>query len=304
MDNKFIGLMVGLTVGVLMLSGFLWPVVADATTTTETFENKGYAYMTNDDSISRHYVYDGTTLTVNDVELSYGTSNHTLIVADNMLLMREAWNGLTVFKASIGNAYWGVVTDSFDFTIYNGTVTGTLVNSGNSGTINVSYDEIWMAIPEKSDYILTEYNSSNYVLNESQIYGFGITGVKNSDSDTTSTKLIVKGSIADGFTAEIESRVSNVGTITLGDVTANYTAVSGVKNTYLLDSLTFVATYTENDTTYTTDVIYSSFIIPAKVTAEKSWHLDTTQIALVAAIGTLGAIVLIAAAAGSIRRLD
>lgn len=271
-------------VGCILVAGFI-PVVGESVSATTTFENEGYVYMTNDDSVPREYVYDGTKLTVNGKDLNYGTNNHTLIVTDDMLLMRESWNGITVFKANIGNAYWGVVTDSFDFTIYDGTVTGSLVSNGSqSGTLSVSYNEVWMAIPEKSDYILTNYNSSNYVLGNSPIYGFGITGIKNSANDTTSAKLIVKGNINDGFTAEIESRVSNVGTITLGDVTANYTVVNGVNGAYLLDSLTFVATYTEDENTYTTDVVYTSFIAPASVTAEKTIHADANTASIVSMI--------------------
>lgn len=301
--NRITGLVIALVVGGLLVGGLLIPSIEGMTATEKTYENEGYAYMTSDDSISRAYVYDGSTLTVNGKEMPISTNNHTLLVADGAITLREQWNGISVFGSSLGNAYWGTVAASFEFTVYNGELTGTLaISGGQTGTISISYENIWMAVPEKSDYILTDYTTPVYMLKDSELYACGISSnIKNSDNTTISAKLEITGSIGEGFNATIKGRSDQTGTITLGEVAINDSAISGVKDVYQLDSLSVTATYTLDEDSWDTELSYSSYIVPAKITAELSQHLDATQIAMFGVISILGIVALVVVAANGIR---
>lgn len=309
MDNKFIGLMVGLAVGMLLVSGFLWPIVADATTTETTFKNDGYFYMQkitaadtetytltyeyDSDAESYSYTYNGEAIDTSSwpvapMSLTLATDGESWLFRAGL----EEYTGLQAiggnFASAGGHNIWSV-----EASFSNGAVSATFTDSENTTTTKTeTYSELWIYSPTPTDYIMKKANSTAYLFNDSEYLAMGVTLVTE-----WATVIKVMGTVEE-FTATIVYPPNLTTTVT--DKVIDSETVSGYNELNALDKLTF----TVSDGTTTVNATYSYFIVPAEVTAVKSWHLDTTQIALVTAIGTLGAIVLIAAAAGSIRRLD
>ena len=290
MDNKFVGLMVGLTVGVLMVSGFLWPVVADATASEKTFVNTGLWRMDeleSGDTWVRTASTDSWAYNGEEV-LTSQNSNSSTIVGSNWTI-----RGTGVF--------WGATyyTNNPDITLTVNEDSVTVVTKTISGIEGYG-------VKPNGAYLMTSYTEPVYIKGDSVIYATGSSNIGPGLGFVTH----IEGNITDGVTAECWS-VNNTGTLSnfiVSNVEVHAEEVAGYEDLYKLTGITFdvSATYTHDSTTETVTgtMSYSSYVVPYQVTAEKSWHLDTTQVALVAAIGTLGAIVLIAAAAGSIRRLD
>ena len=310
MDNKFIGLMVGLTVGVLMVSGFLWPVISDATATETTYTNDGYFRLSKITADEEHtitwdytapynFVVDGT----DTVEIPFGSTNapifpYSVISTDNWAVRFISTNtGTRIDLAVFGNSpslIWGVSTDAQDaasFELANGTAT---ITKEGANAVTLSYESAF--IPDSDGiYIMKKSNETAHILGDSEIYSTGRTGA-SFNGTITNCNINVKGNINDGVTVTL----INPNTVTAENIAINSIAIGGYTNLFAFDDVSFVL----NDGTNTDNASYSQVIVPYKVTAEKSSHLDTMQIAMIGVIGTLGAIVLIAAAAGSIRRLD
>lgn len=314
MDNKFIGLMVGLTVGVLMVSGFLWPVVSDATATTTTFENNGYYTM---DKVATDAEFTLTWDSAEPLAVDVGgekidlsnkglvnNMNYTIFGADNFVF-RLRTEGSRVTCQYFGSQ---TVTPTFMFadTTTNSKITA-VVAGGNItvSTTNPDYSTpVTFTMTDKTycinandagAYVMKKSNESVYIESTTDIIVLdGLTSLAAND-----VGIYAEGTINNDLDATI-FRGTVTYPVTLRDWTYTTTDVNGYVNLVKLEKVVFTAT--QNDTDY--PVTYSYFIVPAEVTAEKAQHLDTMQIAMIGVIGTLGAIVLIAAAAGSIRRLD
>lgn len=295
MENKFIAVAVGLTVGVILLSGFLWPIVSDATATEKTFDNTAYGfYQMREIETGDSWVRDGTTWTLNGDEVTSLSSDAVSVITTDNVVFRQ--NG----------QIRGTTYASNNFT------SGTAVDHDGTPAIQIGSNYIDYSVGytavDEGTHILKTYTDKAYVNGDTPLWVTGVTGFPNQPSDAN-VIVHIEGTIDDGLTVTA-TKVSNGATsnIEVGEYTINYNEVAGYEDLYQITSVVFdiTADYTDSDvtTSINTTATYSTFVLPKEVTAEKSWHLDTTQIALVAAIGTLGAIVLIAAAAGSIRRLD
>ena len=307
MDNKFIALAVGLTVGVIMLSGFLWPVVADATATETTFKNDGYYRMTEiTDETSGEWVYSWTKeepaiIYVNDVAYNMDVPtglSYSIIGASDGWVSRYVNTATpyiqTMFSDGVGSGGNGL--KSFDCTISGGTAEFSLVLSDDTiATKTMAYTTCYV-LDKNGSWIMKDKNKPAYMNADSEFFAIGVTASAGFPLNV----FKITGNIEDGATVTNPIHKYNGNDFVASNVVVHSSEVNGYLDLYSLDKFTFTAT----DGTDTINATYSYFLVPYEVTAEKSWHLDTTQIALVAAIGTLGAIVLIAAAAGSIRRLD
>lgn len=302
MENKFIALAVGLTVGVIMLSGFLWPVVADATATTDKFTNDGYFKMTKyeeDTDITIEWDYTDPTKVVVNGETQTLSNNVSVTIA----FVENA--GIRIYSTQSGmqalmpqGTMAADVGESETMTVVfsEGTVTATIPRVGDDDlTLSTTYTAPIYCISSDGNYVMKKSNESAYMLKDTEFIGLGVTTITGAGSKV----ILVKGTIEDGATATIVTTSGTAATLT--DPVLTTASVAGYVDLYQLDKITFAG---QVEGSADTNITYSYFVVPAEVTAEKAQHLDTTQIALVAAIGTLGAIVLIAAAAGSIRRLD
>ena len=307
MENKFIALVVGLTVGVIMLSGFLWPVVADATTTEKTFTNAGYFTMdkyTLDEDITVSWDHSNPdVVTVGDetVNITAPIGKWVSIVVGDNWYFRYIHTNADVREVQM--SYGGVATitastsNEKDLTLEcsEGTATGTVYAAGVAETPKTaSYTELYVISKNGEFYIMKDSDAASTMLKDSKFIGVGQTFLSGGASI-----IKVEGSIEDGATVTIVGSTVTA-TVDTDTISVNATPKTGYIDCYDLSSITFDIT-TSGGTTHAT---YNYFIVPAEVTAEKAEHLDTMQIAMIGVIGTLGAIVLIAAAAGSIRRLD
>ena len=307
MENKFIGLMVGLTVGVLMVSGFLWPVVADATATTEKVENTGYYYLDKygtDESITINWDHTKPkVLTVNDEDVpveGLPLNQWVSLVVGDTWGLRYA-NGGTLFFTSFAygtmQSIGASTQDNKDLTIVceNGTATATPYTAGTAGTsASVSYSEIYI-IANEGDYVMKKSNESVNMAGDTPIVAFG-----NTTLDAGYACMVkLSGSIEGGIIPTILASTTGAAEVVADSVVVNSSELTNYVG-YSLENIQFEIS--DRDTNH--PATYSYFIVPAMVTLEKAHHLDTMQIAMIGVIGTLGAIVLIAAAAGSIRRLD
>ena len=301
MDNKFIGLMVGLTVGVLMVSGFLWPIVSDATKTTEKIENEGYFTL---DAVSEAHTltWDYTapkSVTVDDSVIDLSALDYTrayTVFGGNSFMLRATGGGIQAFLPAGSNPLFlqatvaaqtnmtvNIAADSATFTVGSDSVSvnfnvAYLINTAGNGSYTMKFADETASILDNSEIILVGV-SRTFSANDLGVYAIGSL---SEDFEFT-------------FFRGNTPAVSQTGEVTINTVdNEKYKSVSEISNVQF--------TVTQNEVEY--DLTYSYFLVPTELTAELAQHLDTTQIALVAAIGTLGAIVLIAAAAGSIRRLD
>lgn len=303
MENKFIGLMVGLTVGVLMVSGFLWPIVSDATATEKTFVNNGGFYPMKEISATDEGTYtlewektNTTKLTINGITFdaygSYGSAITTIACGDDWIIRYSSADNQYGYCQTYNGVQWAGdgSSKSLTATAANGTLTVNVV-SGIDTTITrtYTYDTMYAIDTDVSDDIMKKSTETPYVKGDSTLYAMGITsGI---------TGLVkVEGNIDDGVTVDVIGQSDEV----VSNIVIDKTAVGGYNDLYTIEKITFDVEISGT----TTNCVYSYFIVPYEVTAEKTQHLDTTQIAMIGVIGTLGAIVLIAAAAGSIRRLD
>lgn len=306
MENKFIALAVGLTVGVIMLSGFLWPLVADATAINETFTNEGYFAMdavTEDTNTTIEFDNTLSKVVVNGEEITTNTTSpnsFTILGADNTIVRWQPNNSVRIYSNDVK---WGFAnTDTFTYLkleVNGASVTITSDKaSSESATISLGNTPFVISADEDAQYVMKYANEGAYVTDQS-VY---LMGISIGLGFNTAIGVYGIGSIAEGMELSTAYQGTSVtGEITYAEPIADYVTVGGYTGLYNLNGYTSSITI---DGGSPTEISYTYFVVPAEVTAEKSWHLDTTQVALVAAIGTLGAIVLIAAAAGSIRRLD
>lgn len=313
MENKFIALAVGLTVGVIMLSGFLWPIVSDATATETTYKNDGFFRMSEITSESETttmtwdytapYVFNinGESLTIpNGTTGGNPVYPYTIFATDGwgLRVAVSANNRVDLNLYASGEntslIWYASTVDSDSVTITLDAGVATFAKSGST----VTRDYTSAFIPDnKGDYVLKKPTDAAYLNGDSKIYSTGRSSLAFG-SNTFALNLNLNGSIDD----EVDTTIIAPIGFTVSNIVVDYEEVEGHIDLYRFDKVTF--DITQDSTSITTGAVYSQVIIPYEVTAEKSEHLDTTQIALVAAIGTLGAIVLIAVAAGSIRRLD
>lgn len=309
MENKFIGLAVGLTVGVILLSGFLWPIVSDATATEKTFTNDEYFISMDkvlaDDTETHTITWSGadrTKIVVDGVDVIPTWDSITIVAEeDNLIRCTKAAAGYYLNMVGVATAT-GVGNgndQSITITISNGSIVFAGVTSSSTNySVTSTFETAYIINPANEgeySFVLKTPAAKAYVKADSEIYGIGYSNIGGAWQNVFS----IHGTIADGVEVDLVSTTLEDSPVISNENTV-YSEVEGYIGLYQFEKETFTATYDSTDTALT----YSYVIVPAKVTAELSNHLDTTQVALVAAIGTLGAIVLIAAAAGSIRRLD
>lgn len=253
--GKFVGLLVAFLVGALVLVAFV-PIIEDTTSSTKTFENDGMYYMTNPTEAVHVEFLGGTDWKINGETLDY-----TVIGATNIVVFDNS------FIRNVGQVR-GDITTSFndaDFTIDNGTITGTYNNG--TGTINWTYTErCYVATNDKSAWTMTSNTGGWYIKSDSQITGIGLTTVKDSDGNN---QIIVIHADAVGLEATVTTPTNAV---TISDVVVNATPVNGYLDLYEFTSITFKVTWG----TYVTNCTYNTVIVPSEVTVEKEYHPDST----------------------------
>lgn len=297
--NRIIGLVLALVVGGLLVGGLLIPSIEGMTATEKTFENEGYFHLNKIESTdTKTYTisWDSTNagiLEINGVEVpvvdtNAGTFLQYSIFATETDMIRVGTTdgtGLSLAWVQIrgGQIAYATTSTTFNATISGGTLTATF---GESDTRTATYTTAYI-IDETGTgpYVMKKSNESAYMLEDSLIYSVGFTnpGIYR-----------VSGNIMD---IDVTVLQSGTETVTVSNETVTYSQVSGYVGLYLFDKVTFDADVNGTVTTAT----YSYVIVPAKVTAELSQHMDATQIAMFGVISILGIVALVVVAANGIR---
>lgn len=275
-----IELTVGIVVGLVVFSAILMPVVNNATTTENTFDNTAYGYyQMKEFEVGDKWERTGTVWTLNGETLTTDASDTVSIIVSNNEVVRQGGSVRgTLFGSNNLTAAEVITVDSVDKLLF------------NNGTTPYDYDSGYGAT-NNGNYILKTYTDKAYVHGDTNLWATGVTGQVGTDS-RGNLIVHIEGTINDGVTITVD-KVNNglSSNIVVGEATINYEAVSGYEDLYLIDTITFTITadYTvdETTTTITTDATYSTFVIPKQVIAEKTVHADAETIAMLETIPIL-----------------
>ena len=265
----------------------LIPVVSDSSATT-TFSNLGGAYY-EIDLVEEGDIYtfewdhtEPTKAKVNGeiVDLYPGT---TLFYMKDQALIRygldatgyylQAVPGTTIycFVQSAGDnegdfvANWA--NNSFEAICK--------YSASNDRTSTLETTEMY-AVSNNGDYILKKPGYSAYILDDSPIFGMGLTsldGVWSNEFQISGTKDLMQVSSI------------NAPTYTLGDVNVETNSINGYVGLNTFDNVSFTATNTTTGTV--APLTYNYVIVPKEVTAEKTIHADGATLSLISIIPLL-----------------
>lgn len=298
MKTNLMSLAIVLTVGVILTGSLLVPVLDDATETERTMTNTGYYRMSEIGTEDTTIVWDHTTpdkLTVNDevVDLSKVPKNKitTIVITDATVVRYAPITNDTLIQVYSSAGYYGAgATAGTDMTITieEGTLTA---DNGSGTTVSKTITNGYYASND-GKWIMKEDGKDAFIHKDDSI----IVLAGNTAVGSVSVGVYANGTINDGLdieTVQIDSVVRNP---TYGDVTFNYTDVTGYIDLVKLTNCQFTVTLDET----TIDATYSYFLVPYEVTAELANHLDNGQIAILNAIPILIITALVVMAAGAL----
>lgn len=287
--NKIIAVVLALVIGATLVGGLLVPTVQAVTTTEQTFENEGLWRMKEikNGDVWTFSNSPATWVCNGETQTGIYSSGSNGMLGDNWLIRS---NGQARGPFISGNATsLSATADEINITF-----------SGLSGTL--TYPISGYGIDNTGDYILSDYTKPVYINGDSIIYGTGVSGV-----DDIGCTINVVATVDGGatFTMMSNRNSSDISNAVFSNVTINYEAVDGFKDLYKVASITADVTFDNTvegvTTNHTGSVSYSSYVVPYKVTAERSQHLDTVQVAMFGVIGLLGIVLLVTIAASAVR---
>lgn len=300
MNTKLITITLTLVVGIILAGSILIPVLNDATTVRDTYENEGVYHMNALESTSTDtYVlsWDHSTplkVTVNDDVVDLGVPQfymYSLICADDWMVRYETnTDGTTVTVAYAGSENYAVISASttaatdISITLHGGTATFVVGET----TVTKTYTKCY-CIDVDGDYVMKKATSTAHLNEDSEVY---IVGVSSWYGAIARIKL--SGTIDDGFTIS----VVNHDTWTVSDIVVNAPANSNHIDLYDFSSIQFTVDTGSGTQTLT----YSQVIIPAEVTAERSVHFTDGENALIGAIPIMVIVALLVVAVGVVAR--
>ena len=302
--TNLLTLVVTLTVGIILAGSLLMPVITDATTTEKTFENLGYFNMSEiSDNTDVTITWDHTKPTVftindSDYDITVPSGQLVSILGTDSMIVRyvssydgtqnrvQAYSAQGFVQASVANA------KDMTIEISNNTVVVTVDDTVKTVNITEGYH-----IDPNGTWVMKKANESAYIHKTDSVMIFA--GITNMGAGLGDVGVYATGTINDGMDIGAVPTSSTPPTATFGDVTFNYTAISGYTDLVSLSNCTFDITLPGTpDTTVTAS--YSYFIVPVNVTAELTQHLDAGEIALLNALPVLVIIGLVLAGVGAI----
>lgn len=290
---KIIQLVLGLVVGILLMTGLIIPMATEAATTEKTFTNSGTYFMTDDDDYTLVYdptgkfIVNGENILFTDITAGLRTT----IVSTEEWLIRFANDGNVGYSLSVVVGEGDVPSNEICKADNAGNTTfafsnGTLTISGNKTATYTYTPESFRGIAKEGAYVMTAANTPAKINSTTTIIvGNGTTQVGH-----WYDRFYIVGTVENMNVTAPEG-------ITVSDVEVNTTPVNGYVDLVELTSITFSATDGENDV----DATYNRVIVPKEITAELSQHLNPSEIALLSATVIIGLVALIAYAAYSIR---
>lgn len=259
--NKLIAGIVAAAIAVIVLAGVLMPALSNATTTEDTYINDGLYYMTDLADQSIVYTFDGTKWTIDGEDSSIAPSDDTTLAAGDEVIIRTS--GLIRGKANLTPSVMSITVTATG-------ITGTATVNNVSQSVNISATMYYCAVNDETDYTLSKYNVPTYLHEDSQILADGMAGYKSGSA----ALFRIEGSIADGFTV-----TPTPNTLGITDVQCNYEKLDDHIDLYKVTSITFKSVYdngTPGDTSddVIRDQTFSSYVVPAKITCERSVHFS------------------------------
>lgn len=297
MNMKIIGISLTVVVSIIVLAGVLMPILDDSTTTERIFKNVGYYDMTYSESESAtfewNYLYPRT-LTVNGDSVTLpepSGTERTIICGDAFIITYSSnANGERLRFYDAEHAVTANVSGSSVLTLScaSGSYTVTVGTTSYSG----SYSELFY-IDTDGGYVMKDSNTPAYVSGDSKITIMDWTSV---GSATVGVRVV--GSIDDGLTYSTFRgegyTFSNQNVVSSED--AEY------KDLYSVGDISL----TISDGSNTKNKVFSAYIVPAEVTAEKAVHLSDNEISIINAIPIMVIIAILVGIVAAIisRRMD
>lgn len=282
--KNMLEMVVGIAVGVLVLSAALFPVIDSATTTERTFTNSGpfnYGIITPDDTYTLEFSKTGDPITVNgEVVPAFDAMNkaYSIIACDNFVA-RYGVDASGPFMQCIGvdqnNVNFADGGDTATITVSEGKLLMNWTKSDNTTTTKtVLFDEMYAIMPTTDEAILKVSTEEVYITGDSELYASGVTSVS-----VWFNVFHFEGTYNDGITISSP----NLPTATYSNITWNIEPVEGYVDLYKLTSIEFDITY--NDTVK--HATYSYFGVPSSVTAELAVHASDDEIEILETIPIL-----------------
>lgn len=294
MINKLIPSIITILVAVIMTATLLVPILSEEASSEKTFTNDGYFrmahYGTDTDVTIAWSAENPKTMIVNDVAvpINYNVEGgQVTIVADTNFIVRLNASNTMSYIAQTGGTHTAIESATYVFSGGSASITNT--SDGTPTTYTTTYEDIY--VPSlNGEFVMKEFDKTAYVNEDSEIFAFGLTRIKNSTGTIASpgAGFEFSGSIADGIEGRIWRGSDNV---TVANEQINYTAVDAYVDLYKFDSITATATYHEtiDDEPVDTDtqVTYNYLLVPYQVTSEKTQHLSDSVNSLIMIIPVL-----------------
>lgn len=293
MDNKIVMISIAAVIGIIVLGSVLMPIMNDATATTDTFTNDGYYRMAALDSESTYKLYWDHTkpyeVTVNDTDVFSlaGLQNYqavTLIGSDKFTLrfFSVSDNPRVQLYGGTGYGFGGAsVTSGTDMTVIVSAGSITITTNAAESPLNITNvlpDKAY-AIIKDGDYTMKKAGSDAYVLKDSSIMVIcGLT-----ESSGVSAAVYGEGTVEDGMDYVLFRPAADSDTAVFSNESISYTDVEDHVGLAKVSSINFSVTVTAG----TVSPIYTYFIVPYEVTAERAVHFTDGQNAIFAAIPVL-----------------
>lgn len=310
--KNMVGMILSVTVSIICIGAVMMPILTDAATVEDTFVNDGLYRMSQYDTdaeITAVWDYtDPYALTVNDdrIELPEQSGSvylMTIVGATETLLrygyVSGGYVGVQLFDSSSNSVMLATTTNiakNMDIAISGGTATFTVEGSTS---VSVSYSDYIFMADSDGDYVM-KYSTDNVYMNgDSQFYGYGRSTVNTAASTVSATCISVAGTIDDGFTVEgMYLTLSSTNNAIISSEVDNYLDL------YSFQGVTFTAVYDNSGTEYETELSYTQIIVPYEVTAERSVHLNSGEIAIITVIPVLMILAVLVSAAYMVIRRD
>lgn len=294
MEMKIPAIAITAVVVVIVLAGVLMPVLDDATATETTFTNEGYYTLDKVDGTTTRVITweraNPNQIKINgeilDMSFAEVNKSYTLIGSDTLVVRYMKDNSTTGIQAFSDTTYVSFhlqtdvsAGDVATITISEGAVTfvsdGTSALNRNLGSIGTDCYSI-NANGTGEYSVMKKSDVPAYVFGDSEIKLIGVSVA----GGPSGIALYGSGTLDDGMTISTIYKPNTVTTVTYSDAISTDSEVSGYDDLYKIEKYEFTITYD----TSSYDAVYSYFIVPSEVTAEKSVHFTDNQNMIFAAI--------------------
>lgn len=299
--KNMLELVVGIAVGVLVLSAALFPVIDSATATEHTLTNEGYSRYASIESTSEDVItisWDHTNpkyLTIGDDQINCSSlqSYTSIIFGDDWAIRYITAAGSTLSTTiqyigptaseymqvtTAGTADLTITLEAGDMTVTDGTTTKT-----------ADYTSAYYPNSDGS-MVMKKSDSKAYLLKDSSI----INANGSTQVGSVGVGVHFEGTVADGYEFTLYRNTNNT---EVSNVESNYVENGKYLGVIELTNITFDMTPEGGTATAAT---YSYFLVPYQITAELAVHASEDEIEILETIPILIIIGLIMGIVGMI----